>query len=114
VRFTVGDVDLDRGVVLIAHAKFGRQRMVRLDPSSCDALAGYLSVPVRRRSAPDPRAPCWSRRKAPRSTSTPLEVHFTYWCSTLVCRLGPVPARVPRLSPHVRDPNHDRRLPLWP
>lgn len=49
VRLTVGDVDLDQGVVLIAHAKFGRQRMVRLDRSSCDALAGYLSAPVRRR-----------------------------------------------------------------
>jgi site-specific recombinase XerC len=47
VRLTIGDVDLDQGVVLIAHAKFGRQRMVRLDPSSCDALAGYLSGPDR-------------------------------------------------------------------
>ncbi len=49
VRLTVGDADLDQGVILIAHAKFRRQRMVRLDPTSCDALAGYLSVPVRHR-----------------------------------------------------------------
>jgi integrase len=49
VRLTVGDADLDQGVILIAHAKFGRQRMVRLDPTSCDALAGYLSVPARHR-----------------------------------------------------------------
>jgi integrase len=49
VRLMVGDVDLDQGVVLIAHAKFGRQRMVRLDPSTCAALAGYLDVPVRHR-----------------------------------------------------------------
>jgi integrase len=54
VRLTIGDVDLDQGVVLIAHAKFGRQRMVRLDPSACDALAGYLSVPVRRRFSTGP------------------------------------------------------------
>jgi site-specific recombinase XerD len=54
VRLTVGDVDLDQGVVLIAHAKFGRQRMVRLDPSSCDALAGYLSVPARHRFSTGP------------------------------------------------------------
>ena len=54
VRLTVGDVDLDAGVVLIAHAKFGRQRMVRLDPSSCDALAGYLSVPARHRFSTGP------------------------------------------------------------
>jgi integrase len=49
VRLTVGDVELDQGVVLIADAKFGRQRMVRLDRSSRDALAGYLGSPVRRR-----------------------------------------------------------------
>ncbi len=54
VRLTVGDVDLDQGVVLIAHAKFGRQRMVRLDPSSCDALAGYLSIPARHRFSTGP------------------------------------------------------------
>jgi integrase len=54
VRLTVGDADLDQGVILIAHAKFGRQRMVRLDPSSCDALAGYLSVPVRHRLGAGP------------------------------------------------------------
>jgi integrase len=54
VRLTVGDVDLDQAVVLIAHAKFGRQRMVRLDPSSCDALAGYLKGPARHRFSTGP------------------------------------------------------------
>jgi hypothetical protein len=27
---------------------------------------------------------------------------------------GRCPPASARLSPHVRDPNHDRRLPLWP
>ena len=63
VRLTVGDVDLDQGVVLIAHAKFGRQRMVRLDPSSCDALAGYLSVPVRRRFSTGPESALFVTQK---------------------------------------------------
>ena len=54
VRLTVSDVDLDQAVVLIAHAKFGRQRMVRLDPSSCDALAGYLKGPARHRFSTGP------------------------------------------------------------
>lgn len=49
VRLTVGEVDLDHAVILIANAKFGRQRVVRLDRSSCDALAGYLRDPVRHR-----------------------------------------------------------------
>ena len=64
VRLTaIGDVDLDQGVVLIAHAKFGRQRMVRLDPSSCDALAGYLSVPVRRRFSTGPESAVFVTQK---------------------------------------------------
>ncbi len=63
VRLTIGDVDLDQGVVLIAHAKFGRQRMVRLDPSSCDALAGYLSVPVRRRFSTGPESALFVTQK---------------------------------------------------
>jgi integrase len=63
VRLTVGDVDLDQGVVLIAHAKFGRQRMVRLDPSSCDALAGYLSGPVRRRFSTGPESAVFVTQK---------------------------------------------------
>jgi len=63
VRLTIGDVDLDQGVVLIAHAKFGRQRMVRLDPSSCDALAGYLSVPARRRFSTGPESALFVTQK---------------------------------------------------
>jgi integrase len=63
VRLTVGDADLDQGVILIAHAKFGRQRMVRLDPTACDALAGYLSVPVRHRLGVRPDGALFVTRK---------------------------------------------------
>lgn len=48
IRLTIADVDLGQGIVLIAHAKFGRQRVVRLDRSSCDALTNYLNDPCRR------------------------------------------------------------------
>jgi integrase len=92
VRLRVGDVDQDQGVVLIAHAKFGRQRMIGLDPSSCDALLAISAARSGAGSAPDPRAPCSSRRKAPLSPRTPLKVHFTRWCNALVCRRGPAPA----------------------
>ena len=89
VRLTIGDVDLDQGVVLIAHAKFGRQRMVRLDPSSCDALSPAISAsPVRRRFSTGPESVRVRHAERRRDhTSTPPEVHFTRWCSTLVCRL---------------------------
>ena len=63
VRLTVGDADLDQGVILITHAKFGRQRLVQLDPTSCDALGCYLSVPVRHRLGVRPEGPLFVTRK---------------------------------------------------
>ena len=77
VRLTVGDLDLDQGVVLIAHAKFGRQRMVRLEPSSCQALADYLSVPVRRRFGTDPKVPCSSPERHRGQRAHRHGAHFT-------------------------------------
>jgi integrase len=54
---SVGDLDLDQRVVLIANAKFGRQRLVQLHPSSCRAVAGYLRLPVRHRLGVAPERP---------------------------------------------------------
>lgn len=47
LQLTIEDLDLDQGVVLIANAKYGRQRLVQLAPSSCQAVARYLRLPVR-------------------------------------------------------------------
>lgn len=49
LRLTVGDLDLDDGIVVIAQAKFGRQRVVLLDATSCRAVTGYLHRPDRHR-----------------------------------------------------------------
>ena len=57
LRLSIADVDVDQGVVLIAHAKFGRQRLVQLAPSSCQAVADYLRLPVRRRLGVTPEGP---------------------------------------------------------
>ena len=61
LRLTIADLDLDQGssngLVLIAHAKFGRQRLVQLAPSSCQAIADYLHLPVRRRLGVTPERP---------------------------------------------------------
>jgi integrase len=94
VRLTVGDADLDQGVILIAHAKFGRQRMVRLDPTSCDALAGYLSVPVRHRLGVGPEGAVFVTQKGTAAASTPLKARSTRWSSTLACRFEPALVRV--------------------
>jgi site-specific recombinase XerD len=95
VRLTVGDVDLDQGVVLIAHAKFGRQRMIRLDPSSCDALAGYLSVPVRRRFSTGPESALFVTQKG-----TAINEHTARGAFHQMVQHAGLPARVcarPRL-----------------
>lgn len=57
LRLTIADLDLDGGIVLIANAKFGRQRLVQLHPSSCQAIAGYLRLPARKRLGVAPERP---------------------------------------------------------
>jgi integrase/recombinase XerD len=54
VALTIGDLDLEQGIVLIRHAKYGRQRIVRLEASARLALAGYLSFPARCRRSTGP------------------------------------------------------------
>jgi integrase len=63
LRLTVADLDLDQGVVLIANAKFGRQRLVQLHPSSCQAVADYLRLPVRHRLGVAPERPVFVTTK---------------------------------------------------
>lgn len=63
LRLTIEDLDLDQGVVLIANAKFGRQRLVQLHPSSCQAVAGYLRLPVRQRLGVAPERPVFVTTK---------------------------------------------------
>jgi integrase len=63
LQLTIEDVDLDQGVVLIANAKFGRQRLVQLAPSSCQAVAGYLRLPVRHRLGVTPERPVFVTTK---------------------------------------------------
>jgi integrase len=57
LRLTIADLDLAGGVVMIANAKFGRQRLVQLHPSSCQAIAGYLRLPARQRLGVAPERP---------------------------------------------------------
>ncbi len=63
LQLSITDLDLDQGVVLIAHAKFGRQRLVQLHPSSCRAVAGYLRLPVRERLGVAPEHPLFVTTK---------------------------------------------------
>lgn len=51
LSLTIGDLDFERdqGVIVITHAKYGRQRIVLLEATSRQAIASYLDLPVRRR-----------------------------------------------------------------
>ncbi|GAA2152690.1 site-specific recombinase XerD [Humibacillus xanthopallidus] len=49
LQLIIGDLDLDHGVIVITQAKYGRQRIVLLEATSRQAVAGYLSLPVRGR-----------------------------------------------------------------
>jgi integrase len=70
VALTIGDVDLDQGIVVIRHAKYGRQRIVRLEASAQRALSGYLNLPVRRRHGTGPGQAVFVTRKG-----TPVNEH---------------------------------------
>jgi len=107
VRLTVGDVDLDRGVVLIAHAKFGRQRMVRLDPSSCDALAGYLSSPVRCRFGTGPESALLVTQKG-----TALNEHTARGAFHLLVQHAGLPVRA-GARPRLHDYADLCVMPTW-
>jgi integrase/recombinase XerD len=63
LRLTIADLDLDGGVVQVVNAKFGRQRLVQLHPSSCQAVAGYLHLPVRQRLGIAPERPVFVTTK---------------------------------------------------
>lgn len=47
VNLDIGDIDSDQSIVLIRHAKFNRERVVCLAPSTMTALSTYLELPVR-------------------------------------------------------------------
>ena len=49
LRIEIGDLDIERGVLLIKHAKLERQRVNCLDPAACEALTSYLTLPQRSR-----------------------------------------------------------------
>jgi integrase len=100
VRLRVGDVDQDQGVVLIAHAKFGRQRMIGLDPSSCDALAGYLSGPVRRRFSTGPESALFVTQKG-----TALTAHTAQGAFHQMVQRAGLPART-GARPRLHDFRH--------
>lgn len=63
LQLKIADLDLEHGVVLIANAKFGRQRLVHLHHSSCQAIDAYLRLPVRHRVGVAPERPVLVTRK---------------------------------------------------
>ena len=63
---TIGDLDLRDGVVVISRAKYGRQRIVLLDTTSCQAITEYLHRPDRYRVGLAPERPVLTTGKGTR------------------------------------------------
>ncbi len=49
LRIEIDDLDIERGALLIKHAKLERQRVNCLDLTACEALTAYLTLPQRNR-----------------------------------------------------------------
>ncbi|WP_158249090.1 tyrosine-type recombinase/integrase [Mycobacterium sp. ENV421] len=100
VRLAVSDLDLDQGIIVIAHAKLGRQRMVRLDQTSCDALGGYLSSRARRRFDTGAESALFVTQKG-----TALTVHTAEGAFHQLVQHAGLPAR-PGARPRLHDFRH--------
>jgi integrase len=66
LSLTIGDLDLNDGVIVIAQAKYGRQRLVLLDTTSCRAITEYLRRPDRHRIGLAPERPLLTTSKGTR------------------------------------------------
>jgi integrase len=96
LQLAIADLDLDHGVVLIANAKYGRQRLVQLHPSSRRAVAGYLGLPARRRLGVTPERPVLVTTKGGRVHERTAHAAF----HQMICHAG-LPLRAgARPRPH--------------
>lgn len=100
LRLTIDDLDLDEGVVLITRAKYGRQRIVLLDPTSCRAITDYLHRPDRCRAGLAPERPVLTTGKGTRVPESNARGAF----HTMTQHAG-LPAR-PGARPRPHDLRH--------
>lgn len=92
IGLDIDDLDLADGRVRVRHAKGGKDRLVFLRPSSCQAVAGYLACP-RRPVAKDPAL--FVSLAGTRLLYCNVQEGFTRM--TRACRLQPQPGASPRL-----------------
>jgi integrase/recombinase XerD len=100
VALTIGDVDLEQGIVFIRHAKFSRQRIVRLEASARQALAGYLDFPIRCRRGTGPGQAVFVTVKG-----TPLNEHTAQCAFHAMVKEAGLPVRAGRY-PRLHDFRH--------
>lgn len=100
LKITIGDVDLDAGTIRILHAKFSRQRVICIDPSTCRAVSGYLSGPERSRLGEDAGKPLLVTGRG--TGLSPEVVHSAF------TRMRDAVLRVPRdgAAPRLHDLRH--------
>jgi integrase/recombinase XerD len=95
-----GDFDVDAGVLLVRHGKFGKQRLLPLHPSTVEALTAYRTV--RDGWFPIPVSPALLVSQAgTRLLVSNVELTF----ARLVHRVGLTP-RTPSCRPRIHDLRH--------
>lgn len=100
LKLTIADLDLQQRTVLIAHAKFGRQRIVMLDPTACQAITMYLSLPARKRLGTSPEHPVFVTR-----TGTAMDERTAHGAFHQMSQHADLPTR-PGARPRPHDLRH--------
>lgn len=76
LHLTVPDFDAGNDVILVRGRKTPLDRLVPLDPTTTAALAGYLAMPERRATRPDPAGPVFVSGKGAGFRTETIEQHF--------------------------------------
>jgi integrase/recombinase XerD len=96
----VADLDVDRRVLLVRHAKFDQSRLVPLHPSTVAALTGYLDL--RDRLQPAPACPAlFTSTRATRLLHSNIGLTFNR-----LTQAAGITARSPSCRPRIHDLRH--------
>ena len=102
IRLDTGDIDRERGLLIVRDTKFGKTRLVPVHPTAIDALNDYLQRRGRLYPCPEPRTPAVLISAA--------GTRLIYNCVTLtflkLARHAGLRARSPTCRPRAHDLRH--------
>jgi integrase len=102
IRLDTGDIDWDRGLLVVRETKFGKTRLVPLHPTAIDALEDYLQRRGRLYPCPESRTPAVFIS----ATGTRLIYNCVNLTFLMLARHAGLRARSPTCRPRVHDLRH--------